>query len=525
MPAGQLQVISQRDFSGGVNAVASPYDVSQKQVARIRNLILDEHGAMRTRDGFSVITTSPDVTSPIVYRGVLNKNDLSSTPYAIQQAGVNQLYNTSTTPWTLVASFSSAYNTPQTTTVLDQEIIAPGYEVPKIYDGTSLIPITASGGQTVPPGAQHLVYHLGSIWLWNTNASTTTLDGPSSIRMSDINNPNSWPNANQTFIGKDDGQVGMGLATFTIAETGISPTQTLVVFKNYSGYQVTGVFGATNFAVQKIKSDMGCIAPRSIQFVSGYGVIRLTHKGFALYNGVDDRLISEEIRPYIFGQSDIQGLNFSALSRSWASQSQNPPLYVCACPTSTNGLSRLFVYDLVRRGWSICDFPVDFQTLTLFTTPLTQPTVHAGLSTSGRIVSLFAGATDDNGAPIDWSFRTRTHFLGSPTQMSFWRRMLMDVAVTPTQDIAVNATLNGQPETIPATLTFTGTSSGSAWGDPETVWGSFTWGGDTMVDARADMSMLKGAPSMFFDVSGTGKVVIRALDIHARTKPLTRAVM
>jgi len=74
--------------------------------------------------------------------------------------------------------------------------------------------------------------------------------------MSDANAPNSWPNANQTFISKDDGQQGTGLATFTIAETGISPTQTLVCFKNFSTYQVTGVFGATSFGVQKVKSDM-----------------------------------------------------------------------------------------------------------------------------------------------------------------------------------------------------------------------------------------------------------------------------
>lgn len=535
--AGQLQNISQRDFSGGVNAVASPYDLGQKQVARIRNLLLDEHGSMRTRDGYVIFGTAQAAirtdgsytNQPVVYRGVLNKTDLTSHPFVLvgHNAGFLSLFDT-TNPnnWVGINNTVQQYLTPQSTTVIDEEVIALGYETPKIYNGTTLVPITASGGQTVPTGAKHLVFHLGSIWLWNTNGSTTTLDGPSSIRMSDINNPNSWPNANQTFIGKDDGQVGMGLATFTIAETGIAPTQTLVAFKNFSAYQITGVFGATNFAVQKIKSDMGCTAPRSIQFVSGFGIVRLSHRGFALYDGVNDKLISEEIRPYIFGNgTDIAGLNFAAIDRSWASQGQNPPLYICACPTTDTSLTRFFIYDLVRRAWSIVDFPTGIQTLALLTIPGTQPIVQAGTTRGLQILTLFNGALDDAGVPIDWSFRTKNHFIGSPTQLAFWRRMLMDVSVTPTLPVPVTATLNGQAVNLMKTLLFTDLPPAGTWGGPTTFWGSFTWGSNPLVDTRADMGIMRYAPSVFFDVSGTGRVIIRALDVQGRSKPLTRSTI
>lgn len=527
-----FQTLAQQDFSKGVNAVASPYLVGQQQVVRARNLILDEHGSMRTRDGYQILTTSPDLVTPITYRGVLNKTDLSSTPFAIQgipDVGGNTMYRTDTTPWTVVSTpgFDPTVPMPipQSFTVVDREFIVCGYQLPRLYDGgVGLTPIVASGGQTVPPGAQHGAFHLGSVWLWNTAQTSSTLDGPSSLRMSDANNPNSWPNANQTFISKDDGQVGTGLASFTIAETGISPTQTLVAFKNYSGYQITGVFGSTNFAVQKIKSDMGCIAPRSIQFVSGFGIIRLTHKGFALYNGVDDKLISEEIRPYIFGKDELPGLSFSTISGSWAEQSQNPPLYLAACPIGGTGLSRLFIYDLVRKAWTIGDYPVELKTLKLFATPTISPVVHAGTYTGGQIWTIFNGATTDNAAAINWSLRTRNFYVGSFMRPTYWRRVAIDLAFsTSPQNISVIAGLTGLPSNITRTLTYTGSVAGAKWGTA--IWNQFRWSGTSSIDGRRSFDIQRIAPSIAFSIDGTGPVTLRGLEIQHMPKPVNRQVI
>lgn len=527
-----FQTLKQEDFSKGVNAVASPYLVGQQQVVRARNLILDEHGSMRTRDGYQVLTTSPDVSNPITYRGVLNKTDLSSTPFAIQgnpTVGGNTMYRTDTTPWTIVSipGFDPIVPMPipQSFTVVDREFIVCGYQTPRLYDGgIGLTPITATAGQTVPPGAQHGAFHLGSVWVWNTAQTSTTLDGPSSLRMSDANNPNSWPNANQTFISKDDGQVGTGLASFTIAETGISPTQTLIAFKNYSGYQITGVFGSSNFSVQKIKSDMGCIAPRSIQFVSGFGIIRLTHKGFALYNGVDDKLISEEIRPYIFGKDELPGLSFSTISGSWADQSQNPPLYIAACPIGGIGLTRLFIYDLVRKAWTIGDYPFEIKCLKLFATPTISPVVHAGTFTSGEIWTIFNGDTTDNGEQIDWSFRTKNYFVGSFMRPTYWRRLELDLAYTQTpQDVTVIANPIGLPNNITRTLTYAGSVPGAKWG--QAIWGQFRWAGSSSIDGRRAFDIQRTASAISFNIDGAGFVTIRGLELQYMSKPVTRQII
>jgi len=529
---GRPQPLTQRDFSGALNAVTNPHLLGDKQCARISNMMLGEHGSLTTRDGYTVSSIGPG-GAPVVHRTVLNKVNMSSVPLAVllQSDGNNILYRTDTSPWTSIGGFGVGigFTIPHSVTMSDAQVFAAGYTTPWQFDGTTLAQITAGSGQTVPPGAKHLAFHLSSLWLWNTSGSTTTLDGPSSIRMSDANNFNSWPNAQQVFISKDDGQVGMGLATFTIAETGISPTQTLIAFKNYSAYEITGVLSSpTTFSVQKIKSDMGCIAPRTIQFVSGFGLIRLTHKGFALYNGVEDKIISEEIRPFIFGSNDIPPLGFTGgfVERSWAAQNHNPLLYIAACPTTDANLSRVFLYDLVRRAWTICSFPFNLRTLTLFTGSLTeQPITQAGTADTGvdpcRIVNIFSGARTDNGVVVPWSLRTRMFSVGSFMHPTYWRRLVIDGAAASTVNVTAAVTLASYPP-ITRTLEFPGTPVG-VWGS--STWGSFAWGSESLTESRRSLDILTTAVSSNATISGSGHFVLRGLEWQVRTKPLTRQIL
>jgi hypothetical protein len=186
-----------------------------------------------------------------------------------------------------------------------------------------------------PRGAAHGLVYAGSLWVANTSPNTTAdnLDGPTVLKMSTVNNPNSWNPLNVAFIGKDDGTQITGLATYTIAESGIAPVGSMVVFKDFETYQVIGVFGATDFSIQKAQTDMGCVAPRSIQFLPGYGLARLAHLGIAIFDGVRDRIISEEIRPYLFGgEPDIAPIDWDFAYLSKGSQTAIPPMYTLAVP-------------------------------------------------------------------------------------------------------------------------------------------------------------------------------------------------
>jgi hypothetical protein len=194
-------------------------------------------------------------------------------------------------------------------------------------------------GSTVPAprGAAHVVVYAGSLWVLNTNPTTTSdnLDGPSALRMSDLNNPTSWNPLNTAFLDRDDGDQGTGLAAMTIAESGIPPTGSLIAFKNFKTFQINGVFGSSNFSIQRAQTDMGCIAPRSIEFCPGFGIIRLSHLGFSLFDTTRDKVLSDDIRPFLFSDSllpDINSMDWNFAYFSKAAQTADPPMYVAAIP-------------------------------------------------------------------------------------------------------------------------------------------------------------------------------------------------
>jgi hypothetical protein len=236
--------------------------------------------------------------------------------------------------------------------------------------------------------------------VWNTAAFNTSngLDGPCSLRMSNINNPLSWNPVNQAFLDKDDGQEGMGLAKFTVTALGIPPEGSLIAFKNYEPYQLIGVFGAANFAIQPVSTDLGCISPRTLNFVPGFGVMRNTHLGIAVFNGVKDEVMSEQIRPYLFPTddqifADITSIDSNWIGVAWAAQTANPPMYCVAVPVGiTNGqLTRIFCFDLVMKAWTIVDLPFPISTMSQFKGEATNPITVFGAFSDATITRWQAG--------------------------------------------------------------------------------------------------------------------------------------
>lgn len=314
-----------------------------------------------------------------------------------------------------------------------------------VADGTIIWQNAGTITTPAPRGAAHAIVYAGSLWLWNTSPTTTTdlLDGPSVLKMSDVNNPNSWNPVNTAFVGKDDGQQGMGMATFTIAETGIPPEGSLVLFKEFSTYQVIGVFGSSTFAIQRAQTELGCIAPRTIKFVPGFGIMRLTHLGVAVFDGVRDRLISEEIRPYLFGGlSDIAPMDLGFAYFAKGDMTANPPMYCIAIPVLGQGsdgrLTRLLCFDLVLKAWTVVDTPSEgISVLRQIYSPGSIPITLWGDMSNGMISRWMAG--DDQGfnawtapsgvitlgANIPFAWRTNSAIQENPTDRLYIRRAIV----------------------------------------------------------------------------------------------------
>ena len=552
----QLRPIPIADLSGGENTTTSPYLLRPNQSQQVVNFILDEHGSLRVRDGTltqGVISPRPDRPIRKLYDFVNTAGTVRKLAVLLGTFGNNSLYIHDTSPWTLIGDFSSSYDIPDALTFTDLAILSGGQsEVLRSYDGTSFVALTGA------PNGCHIATHFNYLWVGNTNPTTTASAGPSSLQSSDLNNPNSWPGANQTFISKDDGQSIQALSLFTIAEAGISPTATIIVWKDFTGYECTGVLGTMTFSVQKIKSDMGCVAPRSVQFMSGFGLVRLTHRGFALYDGVNDTLISEEERPRIFGRDSYTGLDWPNIHLSMAAQSSNPPLYLCACPVEggNGSLQRVFVYDLVRRAWTVLTFPNDISTINLSLIPGLLPVVYTGDHSGGFVRRTFAGDQTDDGSDINWSVVTRSVSGLSPYDRTYWRRMLAKffgmasgASITTTFFYGPNAPLASTTLTkaIPEVVNlnaFLGwgldrwglvqygsqiseTLGGDdAWGSQG--WGGFAWTGTAvsfLADTDLEFPIGFKANNVTARIAGSGPGKIRGLEFHGRAAELTRSTV
>jgi uncharacterized membrane protein YgcG len=299
-----------------------------------------------------------------------------------------------------------------------------------------------------PPGCGHVAVYAGSLCMLNTATSNTAsgIDGPCALRMSDVNNPFSWNPINMAFLDKDDGTEGMGLASFTITAQGIPPEGSLIVFKNYAAYQIVGIFGSPTLTIQRIKSDMGCIAPRSIQFVPGFGIMRFSHLGFAVFDGVEDRVASEDIRTYLFPtqdflESDITTLDSNWQGVIWGFQTANPPMYCAAIPIgASNGqLTRILCYDLVLKAWTApIDLPFPISTGAQFKTVSANPVTILGGFSDGCLSRWQAGdQLWDVGATgarspsqVSFSVKLPEFFSQAPDQKLNCRRVAIRVIAT-----------------------------------------------------------------------------------------------
>ena len=325
-----------------------------------------------------------------------------------------------------------------------QTVAATGQQFPtgNIADGQGVIWQEAGyKSAPSPPGAGHIEVYAGSLWAFNTSPINTAngLDGPTALRMSNVNDPNGWNSVNQAFLDKDDGAEGMGMGKFTITAQGIPPEGSLIAFKYRVPYQIIGVFGANNFAIQPVSSDMGCLAPRTIQFVPGFGLMRYCHLGIGVFNGYKDEVISEQIRPYLFPVNDFDTQDITVVDAnyvplSWAAQTANPPMYAMAAPIGNSGgqLSRMFLFDLILKCWAAnTDLPFPLGCIAQVQPVTSNPLTIIGGFGDGCLQRWQAGDVQwytgggGSAVAVAWSVRTITVASQTASQRVWARKLIV----------------------------------------------------------------------------------------------------
>lgn len=387
-----------------------------------------------------------------------------------------------------------------------------------------------------PPGCGHLAVYSGSLWMFNTwvtntgpstntgtgatpiaSNTSTGLDGPCSLRMSDVNNLQSWNPVNQAFLDKDDGTEGMGLGSFTIAAQGIPPEGSLCAFKRRAVYQIVGVFGASNFLIQRVQSDMGILSPRTLQFVPGFGLMRLTYIGIGVFDGVNDRIVSTQVQPYLIGSNDPDTADIVPMDPEWQTVCQsalvaNPPMYVTAIPiASTPGgsdgmLTRIMCFDMVLKAWAIVDLPFPISTMFGVVTFSTIAATVMGSFSDGTLQQWqnedLTWATSSSGSSIPgqiaWSMQSPTNASKDASGRFYLRRTVV---------------LGQQDPNAPSTMNIQTRNGGVVFATQNLPMPN---SGDVQVQAAA------GQTGRRFDaiISGTGRITIDSIEFQLEPRPV-----
>lgn len=379
-----------------------------------------------------------------------------------------------------------------------------------------------------PLGSAHGISHEGFLWFFGTSTteSGNGCDGPMSLRQSHLNSATEWPGIYAAFVGKDDGQVATGVGSFTIAEAGIAPQGGLVLFKEFSTYNVTGSFQETSFAITPVKTDLGCVAPRSIQFVPGFGLMRLTHMGVALYDGVQDQLVSEDIRSYIFGGFGTTGINWSQVQNARSTINSNPPMFLMAIPIGNNTWpTRILCYDLILKVWTVVDLPFQISSLFQARIPTTlgqnsnfqAPVTYMGGANDGIVRRWQAGDTPiwDTGKIVDWSLTTPE--IGSSTVgRLFFKQCTVRLHAPQASPITFQPIYGNLASTsqtqIPKLIG--PVSQGPSQGSTDTV---ATYEGDLDLAARFVQAVTGQTERIV--LSGVGRVTIESIELDVVEKP------
>jgi hypothetical protein len=543
------QTQTQSSWLRGLNLATGRLTVVPGSLLRNSNVLYTKRGSVLTVDGTKRYTrTTEVVASPTTNllgatrgpagmfpmkvtftpaTGAISAEDLTTNPSTVFSSGLFP-HVTANKTYRIPAVFNAA-------SIVIFCIGNDGIPFGVDFYGNTVVPLTATGTGNSLAGAAHGIFHNNFIWLWNTAQQTNYPDGPSSLRMSDSTLVN-FPILNQTFVDRDDGTQGQGMVTFTSAEAGIAPPETLVLFKDFS------------FSITRAQTDMGCVAPRSIQFAPGFGIIRMTHYGIAVFDGIKDTLISEEIRPYLFqSELDVQPIDWSRITQCQATVTVNPPMYVIAIPlapttqATSGALQRILCYDLVLKAWTVIDLPgtgfgnantspLLISCVSTVKTPGFQPTTMVaplGLDNNNRwnVMRWLSGDATWEGVPINWRARLPDVFAKNPTSRIYFRQCILR-AKTSNAKVTANVDFGGVMKrkieagrfqyVLPVQSLY-----GAAYG--LSLYGSAIYGQSSYGDAYPDLilpfSMNVTAFSANVEYTGTGKIELLANDWQFVLKP------
>jgi hypothetical protein len=339
---GPLQ--SQRFFNntGGVFDHVGPLLIPDQNAKAVQNITMDDRGLLSTRSGYTVIQSTSALLGRSTYTvtggGYHTATTGTSFFSVIVGTDIFRISNTFASYSKITGTVSltnSSTNLAQKTDINDHLVFCNESDKPFYVDATGNA--TTISTNTFSAAKTCATY---GVYLVVANTVESSVNYPSRVRWSDINNINSFPALNYIDVEPDDGDKIVSIIAFD---------ESVYIFKHRSIYRmlITGLDGPDAFIIRPVSRNIGAWSKNSVKVIPNVGIAFLAQNTEYLLSDSGLTPIGDPIQR-----------TFDTVSRAmWSSAVGEvyPHKYQYWLAVSTNGSTNteVFVYDYVQRNWTV----------------------------------------------------------------------------------------------------------------------------------------------------------------------------
>lgn len=455
----------------GLQEKVSALLISPRELQIARNVHFYETGSWTTRNGYAKRFTN-DITGTPKITGIYELIQRNGTKTFLITA--NKLYNGAqgdTSPAEISGGLTftpgdDGENFMSFVTFNNKALGVNGIEVMWQYNGT-----TAANVAGTPPLAEIIATFQNFVFLAGQNTF------PYRLYFSNDGNETVWTATDYIDIGDLTSPI-TGLAVLF---------GKLYIFTRKAMYELRG-YDRDTFIVDEVSLSTGCIAYKSIVKVDN-NLVFLSDRGIYSFDGVNVHYLSQGII------ATIGDLNYNRIAKTiaelykaknqiWFSVStgsnvrHNQVICMTYDPTASEdaGIKEANVAFANYTGMA-------FNALGLETSSTQLDRLYTG-NYAGRIYQQDIG-TDDDGAGIDYRVKTPPIDAGEPEEFKRFRYIWIFIKQAGSYSVNIDYKTDFGVGGSSATVTLSVAGNQSLWGS--LVWGTGTWGGNTIIKSRVGL--------------------------------------
>lgn len=372
-------------FGGGINRKVSPLLAKIDEAYLVRNIRLSRIGSLQKRLGYKIVGNVPD-NNPVRFLYSFYRTGASPLRQLLRISG-NKFYwlNETTNTWTDATGsvVIDATKVPDATTYANLTIIVNAANSVLKWDGSSLANLGGS-----PPNGTCIATFKDRVYI----ASGST------VRFSDVANPESWPAFNSINVGLNDGDEITGLKPFF---------NSLLIFKKNSIWQFDVDEENQPLSLRPLTYGVGTDSWKTIWIVNG--VLHFAgRKGIYQFSGRTPEKISyriEDLLTNVANPADWVG---------W----EDGDIYHLFIGNADNRENVVLMYDTVLDYFAY-DSPIDVKSAALFINKDGVMRQYIGDS-NGRVWLMWEGYADADdgtgGKDIEMQYESHLFQIGEPLQ-------------------------------------------------------------------------------------------------------------